>query len=72
MKHIALVVGATGMAGSNLADQLAAKGWDVYGLSHSQKNKNKSVKTITADLLDVGELTEALKDIHPTHLFFTT
>jgi len=72
MENIALVVGATGMAGSNLADQLVEKGWTVYGLSRSKKNENKSVKAIVADLLDVDGLTDALKDIHPTHVFFTT
>jgi len=72
MQNIALVAGATGMAGSNLADQLVERGWTVYGLSRSQENENKAVKTIIADLLDAAQLSEALKDIAPTHVFFTT
>ncbi|GEP52607.1 NAD dependent epimerase/dehydratase [Flavobacterium noncentrifugens] len=71
-KHIALVVGSTGMAGSNLAAKLIQTGWEVYGLSRSAKNDSKGVTSIAADLLDPEQLTEALKNISPTHVFFTT
>jgi len=32
MNEIALVVGASGITGSNLAEKLVAKGWITYGL----------------------------------------
>jgi len=72
IKNIALVVGATGMAGSNLADKLLDNGWEVYGLSRSSKIESPEVKPITADLLNVAQLTAALQDVNPTHVFFTT
>lgn len=71
-QNIALVVGSTGMAGSNLAAKLREKNWNVYGLARSSKNENDTVKHIAADLLDPAQLADALKDIAPTHVFFTT
>ncbi|TKB96775.1 SDR family oxidoreductase [Pedobacter cryophilus] len=71
-KNVALVVGSTGMAGSNLANKLIENGWEVYGLSRSSKNNNVAIKPITADLLNPSQLANALKDILPTHVFFTT
>ncbi|RZJ69233.1 SDR family oxidoreductase [Flavobacterium sp.] len=70
--NVALVVGSTGMAGSNLASKLLENGWYVYGLSRSSKNNPDGVKAIAADLLDIDQLTEALKNVAPTHVFFTT
>ena len=71
-KNTALVVGSTGMAGSNLAAKLLEKRWEVYGLSRSSKNENEGVKSISADLLDPEQLADALQHILPTHIFFTT
>ena len=71
-KNIALVVGATGMAGSHVAIKLIEKGWEVYGLSRSKKNINDAIKPINADLLNPLQLEEALKNVAPTHVFFTT
>ena len=70
--NIALVVGATGIAGSNLAEKLLEKGWTVYGLSRNPKNNIKGLKPIAADLLDTESLETALIDVLPTHVFFTT
>lgn len=70
--NIALVVGATGIAGSNLAEKLLEKGWIVYGLSRNPKNDIKSLKPIAADLLNNESLETALIDVLPTHVFFTT
>ncbi|RZJ68127.1 MAG: SDR family oxidoreductase [Flavobacterium sp.] len=69
---VALVVGATGMAGSNLAAKLIEQNWNVYGLARSQTNSNRAVKIVSADLLNKEQLSEALKNIEPTHVFFTT
>ncbi|MDX6182039.1 SDR family oxidoreductase [Flavobacterium sp. Fl-77] len=68
----ALVVGATGISGSNLASKLIENGWKVYGLSRKPKNDIEGLQTIAADLLSIESLTAALKEISPTHVFFTT
>ncbi|MEO6176921.1 MAG: SDR family oxidoreductase [Flavobacterium circumlabens] len=70
--NIALVVGATGIAGSNLAAKLLEKGWTVFGLSRNPKNDTKGLRPIAADLLHPESLTAALFDVAPTHVFFTT
>jgi nucleoside-diphosphate-sugar epimerase len=70
--NIALVVGATGIAGSNLALKLLENGWTVYGLSRNPKNDIKGLHSIAADLLDTKLLEVALIDCMPTHVFFTT
>lgn len=69
---IALVVGATGIAGSNLATKLLEKGWQTYGLARNPTNEINGLQPIAADLLNPDALQLALKDIAPTHVFFTT
>lgn len=69
---IALVVGATGITGSNLALKLLENKWTVFGLSRSQKDDIEGLLPIAADLLDENSLATALKNISPTHIFFTT
>jgi nucleoside-diphosphate-sugar epimerase len=71
-KNVALVVGATGIAGSNLAAKLLENGWTVFGLSRNPKRDNKGLQPIAANLLDIESLTNALIDVVPTHVFFTT
>jgi nucleoside-diphosphate-sugar epimerase len=70
--NVALVVGATGIAGSNLASKLIEKGWTVFGLSRNPKNDIAGLSPIAADLLNVESLTLALNSVSPTHVFFTT
>lgn len=72
MSNIALVVGATGISGGNLAATLISNGWETYGLSRNPQNSLPELKPVAANLLDVDSLKEALKDINPTHVFFTT
>lgn len=71
-ENIALVVGATGIAGSNLAAKLLEKGWNVFGLSRKPKNDIEGLQSIAADLLQTESLQNALIDVNPTHVFFTT
>ena len=71
-ENIALVVGATGIAGSNLATKLIEKGWTVFGLSRNPKNDIEGLQPIAADLLNTESLISALSEIAPTHVFFTT
>jgi nucleoside-diphosphate-sugar epimerase len=69
---IALVVGATGIAGGNLSALLIEKGWTTYGLSRNPKADIPGLIPVAADLLDIASLTAALKDVRPSHVFFTT
>ena len=72
MENIALVVGSTGITGSTLAQELVLQGWTTYGLARNPNYNMKGVNPIKADLLNTESLDEALKNISPTHIFFTT
>ncbi|MET0636940.1 MAG: SDR family oxidoreductase [Chitinophagaceae bacterium] len=72
MENIALVVGSTGIAGSNLATRLLEKGWTSYGLSRHNNNGIPGLKHITGDLLQADQLKSVLEKIRPTHVFITT
>lgn len=71
MKNHALVIGASGIAGSNLADQLLTGGWKVYGLSRGRTPVSAKIEPITADLTSLESVTAALKGIDVSHIFFT-
>ncbi|WP_250254169.1 SDR family oxidoreductase [Chryseobacterium sp. Marseille-Q3244] len=71
-ENIALVVGATGITGNNLAEELIAQGWKTYGLSRNPNNCITGLLPVKADLLDEHSLIEALEGISPTHVYFTT
>lgn len=70
MTYTALVVGATGIVGQNLAMRLAAEGWVVYGLARHPRQDMAPIIPIAADLLDIESLKKALLNIKPTHVFF--
>jgi len=72
MEKVALVVGATGISGSALAQKLIDKNWTTYGLSRSENTSIPGLKTIAANLLDKDDLIQKLKDVRPTHVFITT
>ncbi|WDF70550.1 SDR family oxidoreductase [Sphingobacterium oryzagri] len=72
MKKIALVVGATGITGSNLAQELVSQGWQTYGLARHPENLPTGVIPIQADLFAIDDLQQALQDVAPTHLFINT
>ena len=72
MKKTALVVGASGLAGSNLAEQLISQGWETYGLARHPNTENKELKPVAADLLDKENLQTALANIKPSHVYITT
>jgi nucleoside-diphosphate-sugar epimerase len=69
---IALVVGATGITGSNLANELLSQGWTTYGISRNINNNIEGLISVKADLLHTESLEAALENISPTHVFFTT
>ncbi len=72
MDKIALVVGASGIIGSNLARELLATGWITYGLSRTPKDDLPGLRPVAANLLDPASLDAALADVAPTHVFITS
>ena len=72
MQRTALVVGATGIGGSNVARELIANGWIVHGLARTPNAEIPGLLPVAADLLDPASLTRALADVAPTHVFLTT
>ncbi|MBB1140170.1 SDR family oxidoreductase [Myroides sp. WP-1] len=72
MKNSALVVGVSGIAGSNLAEELIAQGWTTYGLARNPLVGIEGLIPVKADILQVSELEKALASVAPTHVFFTT
>jgi nucleoside-diphosphate-sugar epimerase len=70
--QIALVVGASGITGSNVAEKLISKGATTYGLARKPNTEINNLIPVAADLLDVDSLKEALKDISPTHVYITS
>jgi len=72
MDKIALVVGASGITGSNLAIKLIAEDWDTYGLARNPNLEIDGLKPVAADLLNVDSLKLSLADVKPTHVYITT
>jgi len=71
-RSTALIVGVNGIVGSQITRQLAIRGdWDVYGLSRSAHELPAGVRPVLADLQDADSVAQALKDLRPTHVFFT-
>jgi nucleoside-diphosphate-sugar epimerase len=72
MQRTALVVGSTGIVGSNLARHLLAEGWSVYGLARRPDVSTAGLQPIAADLTDPTAVAAALEAVRPTHVFLTT
>ncbi|HSP31168.1 MAG TPA: NAD-dependent epimerase/dehydratase family protein, partial [Halomonas sp.] len=70
-KGTALVVGATGITGGNLASYLTASGWTVYGLSR-RPTEQAGVIPVAADLLDREATADALAGLSITHVVYCT
>lgn len=69
---IALIVGASGIVGRNLATHLRTlPDWSVYGLARKPPAID-GVRPLAADLLDPASLQRALQTIRPTHVFLST
>ncbi|MFF2842415.1 SDR family oxidoreductase [Paenarthrobacter sp. NPDC057981] len=66
----ALVVGATGIAGSAIVEQLTEGDWEVVTLSRTPVER-AGVRHVSADLQSLDSLTEALRNEEITHVFFT-
>src|SRR5438309_479489 len=68
----ALVVGATGISGGNVARRLLADGWDVAGLCRRPGSLDDRITPIVGDLLDADAVAAAVRATAPTHVFFAT
>ncbi len=73
MNIVGLVVGATGIAGRGVCQELLARGGaEVHGLSRKAEGLFPGVKHVAADLLDPEKLKMSLGGLKPTHVFITT
>ncbi len=71
-EKIALIAGATGIVGRNLAERLqAGNDWQVLGLAR-RPVAMEGVESVPADLTDMASLQAALAGKQPTHIFFTS
>jgi nucleoside-diphosphate-sugar epimerase len=71
MTGSALVVGASGIVGNNLARHLRTRGWQVHGLARRPPPAMEGVTPLAADLLDPASLRAALQGLHPTDVFLS-
>ena len=72
MQRSALVIGASGIVGNNLARRLASSGWEVHGLARHPPGDIEGVRPVAADLLDPPALRTALDRLRPSHVFLAT
>ncbi|AUD01115.1 SDR family oxidoreductase [Spirosoma pollinicola] len=72
MPNKALVVGVSGITGSNLAEKLLAEEWTVYGLARNPQAELNGMIPIAADLLSKDSLNIALSELSFTHVFITS
>lgn len=68
----ALVVGVSGITGSNTARRLLAAGWDVLGISRRAPQGLDGVRHLSVDIMDAGAVARAVEGLGVTHLFFCT
>jgi len=72
MKIVSLVVGATGIAGRGVSQELLARGAEVHGLSRKGEGLVPGVRHVAADLLDPEKLKMSLGGLKPTHVYIAT
>jgi len=72
MTNTALVVGASGIVGNNLARRLRDRGWEVLGLARRPPSDIAGLRPVAADLLDPNALRAGLQGLEPTHVFLAT
>jgi nucleoside-diphosphate-sugar epimerase len=72
MEKQALIIGATGIVGGNLAQHLlACGGWHVTGLSRGRTPLQGGIDSVTADLTAPESVANALRGRQFSHVFFT-
>lgn len=67
----ALIAEASGIVGLNLANQLVKSRWTVFGLARRPLSQF-GVEPVAANLLHPASLVATVKDVKPTHVFFST
>jgi nucleoside-diphosphate-sugar epimerase len=72
MPPSALVAGASGIVGNNLAHHLHERGWQVYGLARRPPVGIDGVTPVAADLLDPASVRLALQELRPQNVFIST
>jgi nucleoside-diphosphate-sugar epimerase len=72
MAGSALVVGASGIVGNNLARRLREQGWQVHGLARRPPTEIDGVMPVAADLLDPASLRTALQGLRPSAVFISS
>ena len=68
-KEKVLVTGASGFIGSRLCEKLKEDGYEVYGVSRSQKPDNDKMKWIQGNLLDRDFVDNVIESINPDYVF---
>ena len=71
MSKAALIVGAGGIVGGNLAERLLAQGWTVHGLARRPSFRQPDLKPIAADLTDAKATRAALDGLDVSHVFIS-
>jgi nucleoside-diphosphate-sugar epimerase len=72
MEIVALVVGATGIAGRGVSKELLDRGARVYGLSRKPEGLAPGVTHVAADLMNAESVKKAVAGLKPTHIYLTT
>ena len=71
MEIVALVVGATGIAGRGVSQELLGAGARVYGLSRHREGTVQGVEHVAANLLDPTSVGKAVNGLKPSHVYLT-
>jgi len=71
MEIVALVVGATGIAGRGVSQELLDRGATVYGLSRKAEGLTPGVTHAAADLTNAESVKKAVAGLKPTHVYLT-
>lgn len=67
----ALIVGATGIVGLNVAEHLhSLGGWEIHGISRRPPLGSSFIQARSVDLLQRDAAIAALSDLAPTHIFY--
>lgn len=71
MQKHALIIGASGVIGSNLATHLLAQGWQVTGVSRGRTPVPVGCTALPLDATDGAAVATALAGLDASHVFFT-